>query len=149
MEKIKTLSKKQLHLDHSTPEAAFSLRIDPHTRKGPMHVDSRQFTCATSTTSEGAARNSKQFWKLWNEKYPGTLSLENLKLMNNKSHSLSPIVDEQWIRHFPEHQRFLGQTLEHHHIDHENLVTALPKELHARKPGRHIFHQNLGGEQSK
>ena len=91
---------QQLQFDYSTSEAGFSLRIDPLVGRGPMHIDARQFTSATSYTSEGSARNAKQFWKAWDEKYPETLSAENLKLIHNKSHPLSPIVDEQWISTF-------------------------------------------------
>jgi hypothetical protein len=54
-------------------------------------------------------------------------------------------VDQQWIKHFPEHQGYFGDKLIHHHIDHGNLTTALPKQLHESRPGRSYFHTNLGG----
>jgi hypothetical protein len=108
-----------------------------------MHVDSNLFTSADSYTAKGAPRNKDQFWKLWSEKYPETLSGENLiKIKKNRS----PKVDSHWAKHFPEHQSYLGQVLEHHHIDHGNLVTALPHTLHSKAPGRSMFHSNLGGK---
>ena len=138
--------RQQLHLDYTTPEAEFSLRIDPHTGQGPMHIDSKKFTSADSLTYKGEFRNAEQFWALWDKKYPGTLSAENIQLMKARPYFVSPQVDQQWVLHFPEHGNYLGETLIHHHIDHGNLVTALPKSVHSKNPGRGYFHQNLGGE---
>jgi filamentous hemagglutinin len=128
--------------DYSTPHAPYSLRVDPITGKGPMHVDSRDFTRATSYTVEGAPRNKDQFWKMWAEKYPETLSNDNLKLIRSGQ---APVVDNQWLKHLPEHQRYLDDSLVHHHIDHTHLTTGLPDELHRTRPGRSMFHSNLGG----
>ncbi|NBT86578.1 MAG: hypothetical protein EBT45_08840, partial [Alphaproteobacteria bacterium] len=125
------------HVDYSTPEAPYSLRVDPLTGKGPMHVDAREFTSSTSVTSEGAARNAKQFWKLWAEKYPETLSAENIKLIEIKR---SPLVDQTWIQHFPEHQHFMSKALEHHHLDHGNLVYPLPKQAHRMGESNQVWH---------
>ena len=133
------------HTDYTTPEAPFTFRIDPITGRGPMSIDARDFTSATSYTAEGAARNKDQFWKMWNEKYPGTLSEANLERIN-LTKPRSPIVDTQWLEHFPEHQNYLGDVLVHHHINHGHLTTALPDLLHRKNPGRAIFHNNLGGK---
>ena len=140
-----TNAPEKLHFDYSDPESAFSLPIDTITGRGPMHVDSRQFTKAESLTSKGESRNAEQFWNMWNKKYPGTISADNFKLMHNKSHFTSPRVDEQWVSHFPEHKNYLGDVLIHHHIDHGNLVTGLPESVHSLNPGRGYFHQNMGG----
>jgi len=128
--------------DYSTPEAPFSLRVDPITSKGPMHIDSRDFTSATSITAEGAQRNKNQFWEMWAQKYPETLSADNLLAITSRN---SPRVDAQWIQHFPEHQRYLSDKLIHHHIEHGHLTTALPYGIHTKKPGNSMFHTNLGG----
>lgn len=136
----------RLEINYNTEYAPFSMRIDPITGKGPMHVDSKLFTSATSYTREGSARNAKQFWKLWTEKYPNTMSMENISLINNKSHFISPKVDEQWIKHFPEHRTHQNDTLVHHHIDYGNTITALPDKLHRTNPGRQIFHTNPEGK---
>jgi hypothetical protein len=110
-----------------------------------MHVDSRDFTRTTSYTVEGAPRNKDQFWKMWAEKYPETLSAENLERINLKVSAKSPKVDEVWIKSFPEHTNYLKDTLVHHHIGHGNPTTALPDKLHRTQPGRSMFHDNLGG----
>ena len=134
------------HVDYSTPEAPYSLRVDPLTGKGPMHVDSNLFTSADSYTAKGAPRNKDQFWKLWSEKYPETLSKKNINLIKSGK---SPFVDQTWIHHFPEHQKYTADKLIHHHIDQGHLTTALPKELHTTAPGRSMFHSNLGGVSKK
>ena len=134
------------HVDYSTPEAPYSLRVDPLTGKGPMHVDSTLFTSADSYTAKGAPRNKDQFWKLWSEKYPETLSKKNINLIKSGK---SPFVDQTWIHHFPEHQKYTADKLIHHHIDQGHLTTALPKELHTTAPGRSMFHSNLGGVSKK
>ena len=119
-----------------------SLRVDPLTGKGPMHVDSNLFTSADSYTVTGAARNKDQFWKLWAEKYPETLSEKNAAEIGK---GLAPLVDETWLKHFPEHLTYSGNKLVHHHLDHGNLVYPLPENLHGGNPGRKIFHQHFGG----
>ncbi|WP_029448497.1 hypothetical protein [Candidatus Odyssella thessalonicensis] len=84
-----------------------------------------------------------QFWKLWAEKYPETLSARNLAAIYSK---IAPKVDNQWLQYFPEHQHYVGRTLVHHHIEHNHLTTALPDKLHGTAPGRSMFHANLGGK---
>ena len=42
----------------------------------------------------------------------------------------APTVDAHWIKQFPEHQKFLGQKLEHHHLDHLHMAYPLPEKLH-------------------
>jgi hypothetical protein len=111
-----------------------------------MHVDAREFTSSTSVTSEGAARNAKQFWKLWAEKYPETLAPSNLADIRK---GVSPMVDDVWIKHFPEHQRFLGETLEHHHLNHGNITVALPETVHRRRMGYSIWHDTKMAEGKK
>ncbi len=130
--------------DYSTPHAPYSLRIDPLTGKGPMHVDSNLFTKADKYSKLGAPKNAKEFWSLWQEKYPGALSNKNLEFL---SANRAPRVDSQWIINFPEHQKYLGQALEHHHIDHGFLTTPLPKELHRGK-GNNTYWHNITGDKN-
>ncbi len=134
----------QIKFNYASEGAAYSLRLDPLTGKGPMHIDSRNFTRADSYTATGAPRNKDQFWKLWKEKYPETLSPENLALIR-QNRPVAPIVDQTWVKYFPEHQSYLNETLFHHHIDHGFLVNALPFTLHGKAPGRAMFHDILGG----
>lgn len=102
-----------------------------------MHINAKQFTKVTSVISEGSARNSRQFWKLWYNKYPETLSQNNL---NKLKQGLSQRVDSHWTQHFPEHQNYIDQQLIHHHLNFGDQVYPLPKKLHGEKPGYGIFH---------
>ncbi len=145
-EDVGLLRHKPLEFDYSSHGAPYSLRVDPLTGTGPMHVDARNFTSATSHTADGAQRNAKQFWQLWKEKYPDTMSAGNLEKINLRRDTRAPRVDEQWIRHFPEHAEYLGEILVHHHIDHGHLTTALPSTLHGRAPGNAMFHDILRGK---
>ena len=70
------------------------------------------------------------------------MSERNLGIIKNRK---APQVDDQWVRHFPEHTGYLGEILVHHHIDHGYLTTALPSRLHGKAPGHAMFHDNLGG----
>jgi hypothetical protein len=136
----------KVKFDYTSEGAAYSLRVDPLTGTGPMHIDARNFTSATSYTATGAPRNMVQFWQLWKEKYPDTMSAGNLERVSLRRDPRAPRVDEQWVKHFPEHAEYLGEILVHHHIDHGNLVNALPKSLHGDAPGRSMFHTHLGGK---
>lgn len=108
------------------------------TKKGPMHIDSRDFSSATSYTSEGAARNAKQFWTQWAEKHPETLSETNLaKIQKGRS----PTVDKQWISIFPEHQSYISQVIEHHHLDYGTTVYPLPTTLHRGADSNGLWHK--------
>ena len=119
-------SLKPILFDYSVPEAAFSLPINPVTRKGPMSIDSILFTSGEKTLY-GGIRNAKQFWEMWIDKYPETLSIKNQERISvNKV----PLTDSHWVSHFPEHQSYLGKKLEHHHLDQGSLAVPLPDELH-------------------
>lgn len=41
-----------------------------------------------------------------------------------------PAVDEQWIKFNPTHSEYIGQQLQHHHIDGGKMAVAIPKGLH-------------------
>ncbi len=131
----------QIKFNYASEGAAYSLRIDPITGKGPMHIDMSKVP-AISTTKTGASRNAGEFWRIWGEKYPDALSEGNMKLA---SKGKSPIVDAQWIQHFPEHNRYFGEIIEHHHLDYGSLAYPLPKGAHRGGESYKMWHQSLGG----
>jgi|GEM_PF-3261835 len=92
---------------------------------------------STSLTSKGAPRNKIYYFKVLNERNPQVFSAQNLKLIKNKK---SPIVDQQWVKHFPKHKEFMGEVLEHHHHEHGNIAIALPKSVHRSKGNYGILH---------
>jgi HNH/Endo VII superfamily nuclease toxin with a HHH motif len=42
----------------------------------------------------------------------------------------SPLVNDTWVKTFPEHQGFLGDKLVHHHIDQGPIATPIPETIH-------------------
>ena len=43
---------------------------------------------------------------------------------------VSPIINATWLRYFPEHWRWLGQALEHHHLGQGPKAVPLPTPVH-------------------
>ena len=46
--------------------------------------------------------------------------------MGRISNGISPRVNQQWIKHFPNHSSFMGVRLDHHHILRGPYATQLP-----------------------
>ncbi|MBY0535574.1 MAG: hypothetical protein K2P88_06970 [Chitinophagaceae bacterium] len=44
-----------------------------------------------------------------------------------------PVVDEQWIKYNPKVSEYIGQKLQHHHLDGKNFAVIIPKGLHYDK----------------
>jgi hypothetical protein len=121
----------------------FQIHINPATGVGPMAVDTSAFTSGSATLN-GGIRNSRQFWNTRSSIYPGTLIQTNLSLIES---GYSPVVDEQWIKKFPEHANYMGGMLVHHHLDYGPLAIPLPASLHSEQPGWGIWHpQHSGGD---
>ncbi|CAO5682712.1 MAG: hypothetical protein HEEMFOPI_01761 [Holosporales bacterium] len=116
-----------------------SLRIDPKTGKGPMGIDMTGMKPVNGTTKLGYPRNAQGFWEKWMETYPGKLSDENLGAIGKRE---APVVDSDWIKHFPEHKKFLGENIEHHHLDHGAIAYPLPEKLHRGAGNYKVWHQN-------
>lgn len=115
----------------------YQVHIDPLTGKGPMGIDTSAFSSGIATAN-GGIRNRSAFWQEWAKKYPGTLSADNLDLINEVG--LSPQVDDVWLEHFPEHAPYAGEILEHHHLDQGPIAIPLPETVHRKIPGFGIWH---------
>ncbi len=94
---------------------------------------------ATDTTYRGYKRDAKYFWQEFskNAKASEALSKINRKLI---SKGKSPKVDKQWIKYHPNHEKFLRDTLEHHHINHGSDAVPLPRSLHRAAGNKQILH---------
>jgi RHS repeat-associated protein len=121
--------------------AEFSIRLNPTTGRGPMSIDTSTFTSGASTMN-GGIRNSRQFWNQWAGTYGDTLSPANQSLIQR---GRAPIVDDDWIRAFPEHSRFQGEGLIHHHLDYGPNAIPLPSSVHGSQPGWGIWHPMHSG----
>jgi RHS repeat-associated protein len=113
----------------------YVIHIDP-TNGGPMAIDTTAFTSGRRT-AQGGIRNPKQFWEAWQQKYPQTLSADNQLLV---SQDRSPTVDSTWVQYFPEHNPYMFQTLEHHHLDQGPLAIPLPRSAHRIGESFMIWH---------
>ncbi|MDB5339642.1 MAG: outer rane adhesin like protein [Planctomycetaceae bacterium] len=119
----------------------YQIHIDPKTGRGPMAIDTSTFKSGEPTLY-GGIRNPKAFWREWKGTYGNTLSEANgLAVKAGRS----PVVDDQWIKQFPEHAPYKGETLIHHHLDYGPKAIPLPDTLHSRQPGWGIWHPEHAG----
>jgi len=100
-----------------------------------------------NTTRRGIKRHSAKSWRDYRDNwdkagYGDILSHENrIKIAKGQS----PIVDDEWIAAFPEHEIYRGQKIIPHHIGGYNIVVPLPEGAHlgAHMPGGYRY--NPGG----
>jgi hypothetical protein len=89
------------------------------------------------SNAAGYLRDANYFGQEFLKKYPEMLSEENrARILAGKS----PIVDEVWIRYHPNQKSFLGEKLEHHHINNLGEATYIPQTLHRGKFNKDILH---------
>jgi hypothetical protein len=114
----------------------YQVHIDPRTGRGPMAIETSTFTSGEATLN-GGIRNPKQFWRQWSGAYGDTLSPANQAAVKALR---SPVVDDAWIKQFPEHAPYQGETLIHHHLDYGRQAIPLPETVHGQQPGWGIWH---------
>uniref|UniRef100_UPI0005707ECE RHS repeat-associated core domain-containing protein n=1 Tax=Zooshikella ganghwensis TaxID=202772 RepID=UPI0005707ECE len=139
---FRSSTKNNLSLPSQEIGSPYFIRINPISGKGPMAIDTSIFKSGKKTMN-GGIRNSKKFWSQWKESYSNTLSPENIARINAKR---SPVVDSEWIKHFPEHEKFLDETIIHHHLDYGPDAIPLPNTVHAKQPGWGIWHPQHSGQ---
>jgi HNH/Endo VII superfamily nuclease toxin with a HHH motif/PPE family len=120
------------------PLSPYVIRLDPK-RGGPLGVDTGKFRVGrrTETTANGGVRDAKQFWKTWSTEQQQTLSQANRDLIATRK---APVVDDEWLKHYPEHAPWKGKPLVHHHVDQGKVAIPLPEPLHRFKPHFRIWH---------
>lgn len=92
---------------------------------------------SVSATARGFERNKKFFWDQYLKMFPNDLSSNNTQLI---ALGRSPVVDDQWLKIYPNHARFKGESLEHHHLNHGGDAIPLPTTLHNRLTNRKVWH---------
>ncbi|WP_219818982.1 RHS repeat-associated core domain-containing protein, partial [Lysinibacillus sphaericus] len=116
----------------------YQTRIDVNFtgRPDPQYsIDSKTFSSG-KTTSNGGIRNTQQFWEQWSKLNPQTLSKSNQFLVENYSKlKVSPRIDDEWIKHFPEHAGYKGNVLIHHHVNFGRYAIPVPGETHVGSGG--------------
>ncbi|WP_199590167.1 hypothetical protein [Bremerella cremea] len=51
---------------------------------------------------------------------------------------MSPRIDDEWIKVFPEHAPFKGDVIIHHHVDFGRYAIPVPRKTHVGSSG--IWH---------
>ncbi len=92
-----------------------------------------------NVNSAGFLRDKAVFAKEYLREFPETLSANNIERIKN---GLAPIVDKQWLKFNPNHKTFMGEILEHHHINNTNLAAYVPASLHRGKFNKDILHMD-------
>ena len=116
----------------------YQTRVDPRFPGRPdpaFSIDTRTFESGT-LTSKGGIRNNQEFWSQWADMQPGSLSNSNLYRI--KELGLSPKIDDTWIKAFPEHVNYKGDTIIHHHVDFGPYAIPVPGSTHVGSGG--IWH---------
>jgi hypothetical protein len=92
---------------------------------------------------QGYLRDSKYFWEHYvsNKNWAVHLSRDNQTLISSGD---SPIVDDTWIRHNPQHAPYKGDKLIHHHIGQGSRTVAIPETLHRAHNVLHQKQQTVG-----
>ncbi|MCY7825749.1 T7SS effector LXG polymorphic toxin [Bacillus spizizenii] len=93
------------------------------------------------TNAAGWERNAKKFFNTLLKSNPEFWSAENTAKIKR---GRVPVVDEQFIKHFPQYADYLKDPMRHHHIGEGGQAAALPKSLHPGYGGIHNVEKDWG-----
>lgn len=79
--------------------------------------------------------------KTYIKKHPEYFSDKNVKLIKG---SKSPVVDETFIKYFPDYGEYVDDKLIHHHIGGGGQAVAYPETLHNGFGGIHNYEKIAG-----
>ncbi len=82
---------------------------------------------SAKTTARGFLRDSKKFWGMYKAQGAEALDEANLKAIAG---GRSPVVNKQWIKFNPSHKDYMGEVIEHHHLNSGGKAVPLPITLH-------------------
>ncbi|WP_326318618.1 hypothetical protein [Bacillus cereus] len=95
----------------------------------------------SGTNAAGWERNAKKFFNTLLKSNPEFWSAENTALIKR---GRVPIVDEQFIKYFPQYKEYIKDPMRHHHIGEGGQAVALPKSLHPGYGGIHNVEKEWG-----
>jgi hypothetical protein len=99
---------------------------------GGEAIDTSKFS--GPRTVIGGRRNSTEFWNKFMEgDGRSALSQKNFNLISKGE---SPVVDEQWIKYFPEFSEYEDDKIIHHHIFQGRLAVPMPQSVHLAEDGK-------------
>lgn len=99
-------------------------------------MDSLAFRNPSGHNAQGFPRDAGEFWRIWSEKNPDSISQGNKYLIENFNRlKVSPRVDQTWIDNFPEHGEYKGDVLIHHHVNRGQYTIPVPGKTHVGSGG--------------
>lgn len=93
----------------------------------------------SGTNSAGWERDASKHFSELLDKHPEIFSKANVARIED---GLVPVVDDEFIKHFPQYKDCLGDKLIHHHIGGGGQAAAVPQSLHKGFGGIHNFEKN-------
>ena len=90
----------------------------------------------SGTNAAGWERSASKHFDELLDKHPEFFSEANVERIEN---GLVPIVDEDFIKYFPQYNDCMGDKLIHHHIGGGGQAAAVPQSLHKGFGGIHNF----------
>ncbi len=95
----------------------------------------------SKSNAQGWERDSKGFFQQLRDNHPEYFSKKNSIAIEM---GLSPTVDAQFVKHFPQYKGYERQTLVHHHIGGDGQAVAIPKGMHKGFGEIHNVEKKLG-----
>ena len=89
----------------------------------------------------GWLRSPRVYYKELLKNHPSCFSNKNKEKI---SKGRSPIVDEQFMEHFPEYKGYKDDLLIHHHIGEDGQAVAVPITIHPGYGGIHNLEKEIG-----
>ncbi len=95
----------------------------------------------SGTNASGWERNAKKFFSTLLKSNPEFWSQENRTLIKR---GRVPIVDQQFMKYFPQYKKYINEPMRHHHIGEGGQATALPVSLDPGYGGIHNAEKEWG-----
>ena len=95
----------------------------------------------STSNAQGWERSKQYYFKELLEKHPEYFSRYNKARIKNGE---SPKVDDVFVKHFPEYEKYKGEQMIHHHIGGDGQAVAVPRSIHRGSGGIHVDERKLG-----
>lgn len=94
-----------------------------------------------NSNSQGWLQQQKYFYNELSKAHPELLSDANLRRIANGQ---ALIVDEQFVKYFPQNDNYMNELLRHHHIGGGGQAMPVPDSLHLGYGGIHNIEKAYG-----
>lgn len=118
---------QRIKLGYNAPRT-FAQRVSDAESLISRHaIDMTNAPVNSASNALGFQRNGPWFWRQLRDQKPEIFSPVNLRRIKQ---GRSPLVDETWLKHNPQHAGYLDDKLIHHHIDQGRMASGLPETIH-------------------